>query len=289
MKNSLIISLCLFLLLILSCKKERIYDGTENYNNGRSTCNDIGFVGMDEGKLHNELVVLIVDNWTSCSSNQDTVLAEIKDILLNESQSIVEDFNINYDTFKHVLTTYWDNMAFFDWDDDPINFVDSVSLSVDLESKTLALADTIQLYSDNDESVSVSKTAFCDYYDYNYSALSDTNDLKIFGGMADLAMNSVKLWLPTADGGDNLYDDFEDDYSILCSANFENADPRGWWGSIILADAIGVVTGAAGALAVNPLLALPNPATGGIPIAGIVGVINGAGNSATAAIALWNV
>ncbi len=120
-----------------------------------------------------------------------------------------------------------------------------------------------------------------------------------FGIFVDVMISSAVFWSPIELGGYNGRDIYMNVIENNCqiSVNSTVVDSRGIWGSFkewamstaagefVLSDAAGAVTGCAVSLVqTGGATAIPNPAFGGIPTAGVVGVIAGAGASINSAI-----
>ncbi|MCB9080985.1 MAG: hypothetical protein H6555_04660 [Lewinellaceae bacterium] len=105
------------------------------------------------------------------------------------------------------------------------------------------------------------------------SAQLNQEELVILYASASVAKYSTRFWYPKSRGGESGMD--------YLPENLRNGSLRGiLWGKVILSDAVGTVAGAVGALATSGgAAAIPNPLTGGIPPAGIAGLIGGAASS----------
>lgn len=138
------------------------------------------------------------------------------------------------------------------------------------------------------------------------------NDLIIFLCSISVAKYSARLWCPENLGGEDAFrylknnpsnwNSIQNDVTISLTAStpvkysttlsFPGGTGSGisyrkrWnWGKIVLADALGVVSGAVSSvISSGGASALPNPALGGLPTAGAVGLVSGASASGGSAI-----
>lgn len=130
---------------------------------------------------------------------------------------------------------------------------------------------------DYDQEVASIQTSICEYYQQNKTGLSN-DELVYFGTMTEVAMFSAELWQSSYFGGQGKHSEFQNVLNNLCG---ESVQIRSiCWSCIILADATGAVSAAATSLvASGGASAIPNPLFGGIPTAGVIAVIGGAGMS----------
>lgn len=287
MKNTFF--LIVFTLLLFACsKEENPIDVNSNIQESAVAFNcdpgDIGYLSLNEGEMHNQLVDLIIQNWTICSNDIGAISAEINRILNNDAQAIVEQNNMDYNEFKNVLNSMKLDESMTDFRTPGFNinaYLSTLTPSSTLNSKLVGISNIVDQGSGG--TVASIQNSLCNYYAANHGDLSKDENLH-FGAMTDVAMASTEFWSDHKSGGLNKFNSFAGIRSQLCSTN--NTQPRAWpWSRIILADAAGLVAGAASAVAASGgAAAIPNPALGGLPTASLVGLIQGAGQSATAAI-----
>lgn len=226
--------------------------------------------------MHNQLVSLMIENWSICSNDVNDVSIEIKRILGTKSQSIIESGNMNFNEFKSILDstdliTTLTALNLFDYKQQ----IDSLGLSSQLTLKLKGLIDILDGI-DGSKDVSEIQAIICNYYQQNNSNLSE-DDLVLFGAMVDVSIYSTELWLDSELGGLNKYSYFQ---NILVSMCDDSLQSRWTWGGIIGADATGIVTGAVNAvISSGGAAAVPNPALGGLPTASVIGLVTGAGAS----------
>lgn len=97
-----------------------------------------------------------------------------------------------------------------------------------------------------------------------------SNEVDLYFYYLAVVKHSAKYWLPTNRGGEGGTDGITP----------AGGSARIIWGKVIGADALGVLTGAANSLiASGGASAIPNPAFGGIPTAGVIGAVTGASAS----------
>lgn len=256
----------------------------------KNTCpsRDLGFAGLQEGQMHNDLVMLITENYSICSNNIDDITNEIKQILKENSQPIVESYGMNFAAFRTLVDTAAFSLAttsILEPVSDPIHYIENHNvLSPILKSQMIGLVKLLDEIGDN-TSVDKIQGEICYYYYENVGNLTNNTDIMYFGSMVDVALHSVAFWSPSSNGGNNGYYNFSNSTALLC-AGMAN-DQVGFridWGKVFSADAVGVIAGATRAVLSNPALAVPNPALGGIPTAGVVGVVSGVASSVIAGI-----
>ncbi len=277
-----IIGFIMISILLFGCAKNETDVLSKNASFESVTCSitgDIGYMQLDEGNLHNQLVTLIIQNWTICSDDNEDISSEIRRILENEAQSIIESNDMDFDEFINVLdlvdliSVVQDfNTSSFDFEE----YLNEFGFSSSLNGKLIGLADVINV---STGTVSEIQNSICLYYQNNKSSLNN-DDLTLFGAMTDVAIHSTELWLDTSEGGQNKYFEFQQIQIQICDD--ESAQQR-WWGEIIIADAIGTVTAGAAAAA-NPLFLVPNPLLGGAPTAGALALLGGVSASAIKAL-----
>ncbi len=151
--------------------------------------------------------------------------------------------------------------------------ISSLSFSTALTPILIGLVNLMEGL-DYSQQISVIQDAICNYYEQNKTGLNQ-DDLVYFGAMVDVATYSTELWMGSTYGGLNKYSEFQNILDNLCNGSVQY---RGFWSNIILSDAAGMLTGVAGSLvATGGGSALPNPFLGGMPTAGAVGLVVGAG------------
>lgn len=105
-----------------------------------------------------------------------------------------------------------------------------------------------------------------------------SNEVDLYFYYLAVIKHSAKYWLPTSLGGEGGSDGITP----------AGGSARIIWGQVIGADAIGVLSGAAANLiATGGAGAIPNPLLGGVPTAGAVGVVVGAGASLNSIWSQW--
>ena len=246
-----------------------------------SDIEELGYASFNEGIFHNELVDLAINHWGICSDDPVDITNEYVRILIDHGQSLVEKHNLDFEEFKSVLNrneivSVLENMD--NYSIKTLEYWNELGFSSNLASKCLNFTNVVI-----GEDVSEMKNAINNFYHTNKSSLNK-DDLIKFGMMVDVANHSAEFWLATEAGGENRFFDFYNIRSNVCEEEPIN-QTNSWWSDIILADAVGAVTGAAANIgATAGAGALPNPALGGLPTAGVVGAISGAGASIAKAI-----
>ena len=241
---------------------------------------DIGFSGLNEGAFHNQLVGLIVENWSICSKEPSAISAEMKRILINKGRNVVEANNMNFEEFKSVLNTI-DLTAVAVNSSLPLEtYIEGLSVSRGLKSKIKDFVLFVEAL-DPAQSVSINQNLICNYYQQNSPELS-ADDLILYGAMVDVTSHSIECWVGTSTGGQNKYAEFQILLNNLCGNSFQ----RAWgWGKLFATDGIAMLAGAANSvIASGGTSAIPNPLFGGVPTAGVIGVVSGAAASATYAV-----
>ncbi|NBC07358.1 MAG: hypothetical protein GVY26_09215 [Bacteroidetes bacterium] len=73
------------------------------YEESCNSMNDIGYQEIEEGSMHNQLVLLMVENWSICSDDAVDIADEMKRILNGYSKNVVEANNMDFEEFKSVV------------------------------------------------------------------------------------------------------------------------------------------------------------------------------------------
>jgi hypothetical protein len=267
-------------LSLIGCIKNS--DSSLNVNKSDQTIvcatGDIGYAQLNEGKMHNQLVNLLVEQWSICSKDAYDVADEIERILISNGQIVAEDndldFNevisfVNAEDLASLLLIF----EFTGWDF--YQQIDSLGVSTELNSKLKGLVSLMEGINYAQDVANI-QVLICEYYHQNKSGLNQ-NELLQFGVMVDVAISSTELWLGSEFNGQNKYMILQDNLTSFCD---DSILPRGFWSDIILADALGATSAVMSSLvATGGASAIPNPALGGIPTAGVIGVIGGAAMS----------
>lgn len=261
-------------ILAVSCSKEesiqRIHEEI-----------DLGFSGIDEGQLHNDLLSLLIDHWTQAESDEVSIVEEAHRILNSNTYEFSKNNNFDYAAFLKETnscnpTTIKGNINIV-----REGYLTSIGVSADLKNEIDEFVKSLNSISGS-EHVSYIKNMLLDRYLKQVENLNE-EDRVLFGTMVDVAIHSAEFWLPSEQGGQNQFAAFKNKLRNLRGPN--SIELRGFWSDLILADAAGALTAAAISLVnTGGASAIPNPALGGIPTAGVIAVIGGAGASITKAI-----
>lgn len=283
MKNFLL--LLLTITLAFSC-------ASTSENDTPCTLGDIGITNFEEGSFHNYLVNLWMDNSISCPQNGTDFSNEYKQILINNSLQIETEFNLPIGVISDIvneldlLPDVMDNIMNTQnaWK----NYIQNANYSNTFTDK---LDDLEQLFLNVPEEmimVSDFQNLLCTFYSNNVNDLPQ-NEIKDFGTIIDVASKSLEYWAPDELGGINGYEDLLNS----CNSNtFSNSqlDSRGIWGSIrdwamssaagtfVLTDATMTVAATTAGI-INSAGVGALPLCGGVPCAGLGGVVVGAGAS----------
>jgi len=280
MKNLSVLMLLFATATLFSCVKDKLHRPNENPNRDVDLCDlgDIGYQGMNDGQIHNDLVHLIISEYNICSSDPEDIASEIERIFTDSSTAIVnliEGYDWNYSRFKNLVLDSVDIYAIVTDTVGLVNKIDSLNFSSGTDSVFKGFVNLV--FGINDTSaVYDAQQLMCEYYDDHVGSLNSSDQVQ-FGMMVDVARNSCELWLPTSLGGQNKYAEFQSILNSLCFNN-SNIEPRWWdWGAIIGVDYVSAIGAVATSLvASGGAFAIPNPAFGGIPTAGVIGLIGGA-------------
>ena len=278
-------------LFLLSCNKDQLSTQVIYKENNQNILNeiDLGFQNFQEGNLHNQLCKIIIDNWSICSRDTANVNAEIKKILSSNCVSFVQTQSWNYTEFLNVVSKInWakQNQTIQLNEIDNYSFIDSLNVSSLLKSKIhgfAGLLDTILC----EQPVINLKNTVNNYYYSNLNELNQ-NEIILFGSMIDVALSSIDFWSDSSIGGENMIRYFKTRIDQICPPIINNRWGGIKWGKVFLSDAAGIIGGATRAVvASGGAAALPNPAFGGIPSAGIAGLVGGATSSCVSVINQW--
>ncbi len=271
----------LVFLLLLSCsKEEEKIEGAEIQTTTvveKISELDLGYQNLEEGKKHNELLDIILTNWSIDQNDEASIVKEIKRILKEHTEEFAIANNFEYEEFIKNVDFDIESMRVVD--NMSIDHLKKIGYSARLAQKT------VQFYNEfislnGTENVAELQEAFLSHYQENVSDLSKDDQI-YFGMMIDIAVHSTYFWYPKERGGMNKLAEFSGDTSqIYAKANI-------WpgWGRVFLADCIGAVTGGVSSvISSGGATAIPNPGLGGLPTASAVAIITGAGASAGKAI-----
>lgn len=277
--------------LLLSCNKDQIntqlIDKESKYKILDEV--DLGFLNFKEGDLHNQLCKIFIDNWSICSNDTASVNAEIKRILTSNCQSFVQTQNWNYSAFLDLVSK-------INWakqyqtiqliGNDNYSFIDSFNVSSLLKSKIHGFAGLLDTILCEQPLINLTNTVN-NYYYSNLNGLSQ-NEIILFGSMIDVAFSSIDFWSDSSVGGSNKLNYFRNRIDQICPPIINKRWGGIKWGKVFLSDATGIIGGATRAIvASGGAAALPNPAFGGIPSAGIAGLVGGATSSCVSVINQW--
>lgn len=272
--KKLVLVLASSVILAVSCSKE---ESIQRINEEI----DLGFSGIDEGQLHNDLLSLFIDNWTQAESDETSILEEVHRILNSNVYEFSKNNNFDYAEFLKEANSCNPTTIKGDVNIVKEGYLTSIDISSDLKIEIDEFVKSLNSISGS-EHVSYIKNMLLGRYLKQVKNLNE-KDRALFGTMVDVAIHSAEFWLPSEQGGQNKFADFKNKLRTLREPN--SIEFRGFWSDLILADAAGALTAAAISL-VNSggASAIPNPAFGGIPTAGVIAVIGGAGASITKAI-----
>ncbi len=256
---------------------------------------DIGIQNLDDGEFHNFLVNLTIENLTSCPDNSASLSNSMKSIIIANSSLIENQFQLENGSIFSVMETLnlddhispiFNNPNYWSYQITNSNFSnDLISAIVNAES----LFDNIP---ENVITVDDFSLLICEYFTTNIDQISDYDEKIYFESFIDVLNKSAKLWAPSEVGGLGSSELLQNKYGATCSSsvNSNNVEKRGIWGSFrdwamstaagvfVLTDATMAVTATAAALTATAG-AGALPLCGGIPCAGVAGVITGAGAS----------
>lgn len=274
--NSIKIIIFCSVLLLLSCSKD-----------GDNSIPVKIFLDPTEiGTYHNYIAKYIVDN-----SNFDDVYhcgSDIKDVLLTGKSEISAHFGFDEVEYVNILNEI-----------DFSNFKD-IYQTEEIDLKSIALESQLSnelIVEINEFESYLYSIDYHAIYNNNPSALVNIIQDKIekfsskrkinsdignqYKGFIRVVKSSVELWFPRNLGGLG--------YNEILSAKISNTKiklRKNWitrwvsskkFGKFIISDAVGAVAGVATSLVSSGgATAIPNPLLGGIPTAGVVGVISGA-------------
>lgn len=286
-KNGVLLFCFCLIATFMSCNKESIQERSkESVQLFGFSCSygDIGFLSLEEGRFHNELLSILIQEWSECDFSASSVNAEIKRILSADAEEVVEDHDMDYGAFVSFLDSI--NLSSLTaLSAGSINFytqVDSMNLSNTISD---ALKDGIEMIEGISPTATVSEVqdSLCNFYYSKIGAL-DSVGILYLGSFIDVASHSVEFWLPTSLGGDNKFSEFRGNLNTLCRENVEERAP--FWARIVLSDAIGVVATAAITLSTpgGAATLVPNPAFGGVPSIAVIGLIGGVSASLIGAL-----
>ena len=260
---------------IYSCSKEN-----DNLKSQSQLSEKIGSFNI--GELHNYFVNLWVLNLKECPLNVELNNQELKQILLQNSQKISNDWNFDKSHFEIIVNSIdFNKIGASRFNND--FWYDQIMVS-NLSSafkQTVQELNTLLDLQINNVSVQDANSILISFYNNNRNKFFG-NEILLFDYLIDVAISSNKLWKPYEAGGLNQKVKMDAMIQTLCRNNLSLR----WdvW-KTVRSDAIGCVTGALGNLASSGGAgALPNPLFGGCPTAGVVGAIAGAGASLNAAL-----
>jgi len=277
--NRLKFLLATFLVAILglgiySCSKEN-----DNLKLQRQLSEEIGSHRI--GELHNYIVNLWVLNLKECPHNVELNNQELKQILLQNSQKISNDWNFDKNQFEIVVSSIdFNQIGASRYNND--FWYDQIMVS-NLSSVFKQTVQELNILLDlqiNNANVPDANSILISFYNNNRNKFIG-NEIILFDYLIDVAISSNKLWKPFEEAGMNFKVKTDEIMQNLCRNNLSlRWDP---W-KVVRSDAIGCVSGALGNLAASGGAgAIPNPLFGGCPTAGVVGAIAGAGASLNAA------
>lgn len=285
---------------LFSCmKNDGISDSNSQvqvmYRESNLNLGDIGYLHLNEGELHNQFAVLIIENWAICSNDPDDIANEIKRILNDYAQVIVQENNMDYGEFKNILQSIDFSRVVDESNSSSLgksNYWDAYNFSSTIKAKLAGLLSLIENIEFDDVTSNPSLTCqyyeniIRNYYEENKGNLS-TQELIYFGAMFDVAIHSLRLWSDSEFGGENKYLAFRQVIDKNCNYNVVHLRKINW-GKVFGIDAVMTVAGAmTSVINSGGATAVPNPALGGIPTAGVVGVITGVAGSAVSVISQY--
>ncbi len=264
MKNSLILfSIVVILLLLIGCGKENI------------KINDAGDSIVDKkmfekiGVKHNIAVQYILEKTDGTISRENILkhgYSQLKNVLPAEYQI--------FEQYGSPIDLEYTNMIIYDNEIDFDDYIRNLKISNDLKKLLIQMSELVlKELPINELEVGLEEI------EIKGSHILNKSDLVILYTATSVAKYSANFWYPESIGGEGGMKYFS---KTIKSDNTLYA--RGFsWGKLITVDAVGIVAGAAAAL-VSTGGAAAAPACGGIPCAGVVGLINGAFDSAGYAI-----
>lgn len=265
----------------------------EDFKESDSTqIRDIGFVGIDEGEIHNELTKHLVKKLTP-KHPENKLVDEIYSNLIGADKTIAFLFGVDPSDLNNIISNIdkQEIAQFANNQKEPFyHNIHTLIVSQNLKDLMIEMSELRFNISEKvldeiepENSVRYLSSIYTNFYDNSLNRVNG-NEKVLFGAFTDVMISSTELWSPREFGGEGLRDDLLKAYGI--------AQPRGrfrdWLmskaaGKAVLSDATGMIAGAGGALASSGGAAAL-PLCGGIPCAGVAGVILGVGASVTSVI-----
>jgi hypothetical protein len=233
---------------------------------------------MDVGKIHNDLVKIMVMELPA----PPTDINEVKAMIHGSSSKMCAYLENELNLEKSEVSKVIQSMDFdkiistnFRNDVDPIRQIDNLPISQGLKESMKKIIEGVE--SSRASTPMLIEAIANKYYTQEHLKLS-RQDKEMLNAMKNVLVSSAELWLPKEKGGEGYYEKLNGKkYNV-------NARGLGIFG-IFVADAVGIVGGAAGSVAASGgASAIPNPLLGGLPTASLVGVIVGATSSVQKAI-----
>lgn len=267
--KTLIICLTIF---ACSCSKDNYNTPTDSkFESIYEKEQELGLANFEEGQKHNELLDIIVSNWSiKETTDNQSIINEIDRILKENTEEFADVNGFEYEEFS-TLTEY--NKELLEVVEKLPNqrYLVQLGFSYQLAQKVNEFYNAF-INLDGVQNVEKVQAKMLSFYNRNATDLS-REDQRHFGAFIDVAMSSLEFWYPRSNGGLGKLANFRKTPSIA----------KAWpgWGRVILADAIGTLS-----VAVTSVIqsggtsALPNPALGGLPTASALGLVGGATASA---------
>jgi hypothetical protein len=270
-------------IILYGCSNESLM--TENHQiETHCELGDIGLPQVQEGDVHNQMVDLLITEWSICRGSAEEVSAEIKRILSSFADQLYIIDGLNTDEFKRLVDSTdlsWSiSMHLGANTPDFKGHIDTLDMSEALKVRLRGLVDLVE-QADVETGAFHIQILICQYYEAHKAGLS-TSDLALFGAAIDVASASCVFWLDSELGGQGNLARLQQTVGGLCG-QLQFRRPK--WSKIFLSDCLGIASGAIGSVITSGgLSALPNPALGGLPSASAAGLINGAATSLAAGL-----
>lgn len=243
--------------------------------------NECSFENMKFGKIHNLLLKDVILEYEFCETpSENSLISFIKPKLNNDL--LYSEYGFERNKFIELVNNsqFTDLTNIMNGNFNTSTYINSININSSVKIKILELNNLI-LQMDENSDVGEIQNFVCQYYQQQSIGLIG-NDKLFFDIFCDVAYHSCEFWLPTDKGGANYAKKLSDIITDNCESKL---DLRFGWGKFFLTDAVCCVAAAATSVVDSGgLSAVPNPALGGLPTAGVVGVIGGLGGSAAYAI-----
>lgn len=254
---------------------------------------DLGYIGIQEGCLHNLLCELFINEMTECLSNPSEIESRMESIL-QEHSSLISEWAPADQQFLESLLDSIDVVSIYN----TVQAGDFQSTS----TNELPLSNSMKILLDDFSALldsiitQQSATAYGNYfvnhansqmqafYNQNIGNMSDKSDSIFIGVLIDIAKASNYFWTPTEYGGKGKCYEITSINNDNCTSVSLRLSIFGRLSKAILSDAAAAVISAGTAVvASGGAAAVPMPPIG-IPPAGWYGIGGGATASVTSMI-----